>query len=135
LPKALFIVFKCININFIIMKSTGFIIVVLFLVLPIRCTVAQTHAQTQMATSKTETIKVSGNCELCKARIEKAAKVDGVSKAEWNQNTKLLTLVYNPKIVTNDAVQKKIASVGHDTEKYRADDKAYNSLPGCCKYR
>jgi mercuric ion binding protein len=58
-----------------------------------------------------------------------------VSKAEWNQNTKLLTLVYNPKIVTNDAVQKKIASVGHDTEKYRADDKAYNSLPGCCKYR
>jgi hypothetical protein len=24
--------------------------------------------------------------------------------------------------------------VGHDTEKYRADDKAYAKLPGCCKY-
>jgi mercuric ion binding protein len=117
------------------MKSMGFIIVVLFLVLPTPDTMAQTHAKTQMATSKTETIKVSGSCELCKARIEKAAKVDGVSKAEWNQNTKLLTLVYNPKVVTSDAVQKKIASVGHDTEKYKADDKVYNSLPGCCKYR
>jgi mercuric ion binding protein len=117
------------------MKSIGFIFAVLFIVLPAFNTVAQTHAHKQMATTKTETIKVSGNCELCKARIEKAAKVDGVSKAEWNQNTKLLTLVYNPKVVTSDAVQKKIASVGHDTEKYKADDKVYNSLPGCCKYR
>jgi copper chaperone CopZ len=113
------------------MKSIGFIFAILFLVLP----ALNTMAQTQIATAKTETFKVSGNCELCKARIEKAAKVDGVNKAEWNQSTKLLTLVYNPNLVTSDAVQKKIASVGHDTEKYRADDKVYDSLPGCCKYR
>ena len=117
------------------MKSISFLIAILFAVLPGINIFAQTHDKSQMATTKTESIKVSGNCELCKARIEKAAKVDGVTKAEWNQDTKVLTLVYNPKVVTSDAIQKKIASVGHDTEKYKADDKVYNSLPGCCKYR
>jgi mercuric ion binding protein len=85
--------------------------------------------------TKTETIKVSGKCETCKARIEKAAKVDGVTKADWSTKTKVLTLVYNPAKVKSDDVQKKIAAVGHDTPKYKATAAAYNTLPGCCKYR
>jgi periplasmic mercuric ion binding protein len=96
---------------------------------------AQIQDISKLVTTKTETIKVSGSCDLCKARIEKAAKIDGVSKAEWSDETKMLTLVYDPSKVTSDDVQKKIAAVGHDTEKFKADDKAYNSLPGCCKYR
>jgi copper chaperone CopZ len=95
---------------------------------------AQTHEHSSMATVKTETIKVSGNCDMCKARIEKAAKIEGVSKAEWNDETKLLTLEYDPMKVKSEDVQKKIAAVGHDTEKFKADDKTYNGLPGCCKY-
>ena len=86
-------------------------------------------------TTKTESIKVSGNCETCKARIEKAAKVDGVSKADWSTKTKVLTLTYDPSKVKSDDIQKKIAAVGNDTQKYKATDKVYNALPGCCKYR
>jgi mercuric ion binding protein len=86
-------------------------------------------------TSKTSTFKVYGNCDMCKARIEKATKIEGVSKADWNTKTKILTLTYNPSKVSPDTVQKKIAAVGHDTEKYIADDKAYAKLPGCCQYR
>jgi periplasmic mercuric ion binding protein len=85
-------------------------------------------------TSKTENIKVWGNCEMCKTRIEKAAKIDGVTKAEWNDETKILALVYNPAKVSSDEVQKKIAAAGHDTEKFKGDDKAYSNLPSCCKY-
>lgn len=92
-------------------------------------------SKTETVATKTETIKVSGNCETCKARIEKAAKVDGVTKADWNTKTKVLTLVYNPAKVKSDDVQKKIAAVGHDTQKYKATTVAYNALPGCCKYR
>jgi hypothetical protein len=72
---------------------------------------------------------------MCKERIETAAKVDGVTKAEWDKTTKMLTLAYNPAVVKSDDIQKKIAAVGHDTEKYKADAKIYNGLPGCCKYR
>lgn len=59
------------------------------------------------AQSKTETIPVSGNCGMCKNSIEKAAKKAGVSAAEWNRETKLLTVTYNAK--TTDA--KKFSKV------------------------
>jgi len=97
--------------------------------------VALTISTVAFAANKTESIKVSGNCESCKTRIEKAAKVTGVIKAEWNQKTKVLTLVYDPTKIKSDDVQKKIAAVGHDTPKYKATTAVYNALPGCCKYR
>lgn len=87
------------------------------------------------AGSKTEIIAVSGNCGMCRDRIEKAARMDGVSMAEWNKDTKKLTLVYNPSRIKTEDVQKKIAASGHDTGKFKAEDKTYNSLPACCKYR
>jgi copper chaperone CopZ len=83
---------------------------------------------------KTETIKVWGNCEMCKARIEKAVKAEGAATADWNTKTKLLTVAFDPSKTSVDALSKKLALVGHDTEKYRADDKAYNALDDCCKY-
>ena len=94
-----------------------------------------TFAQTsQDASTKTETIKVYGKCDMCKSKIEKAAQMDGVSKAEWDVDSKVLTLAYNPSKVTSDAVQKSIAAVGYDTEKFKATDEAYKSLPSCCQY-
>jgi mercuric ion binding protein len=94
----------------------------------------KTDSKMELTNTKTETFKVWGNCESCQKRIQKAAKIDGVTKAEWNKDTKLLTLVYNPLMVKSDDVLKKIASVGHDTEKFKADTKVYNSLDGCCQY-
>jgi periplasmic mercuric ion binding protein len=117
------------------MKTLKFFIAAILAVVLGTNSFAQTHDHSKMTSLKTESIKVLGNCDMCKTRIEKAAKVVGVSKAEWNDTTKILTLVYDPTKVKSDEVQKKIAAVGHDTEKFRADDKAYNSLPGCCKYR
>ena len=93
-----------------------------------------TDSKMDMASTKTETIKVWGNCESCQKRIEKAAKTDGVSKASWDKDSKLLTLVYDPSKVKSDDIQKKIAAVGHDTENYKADDKAYAKLDNCCQY-
>jgi len=116
------------------MKSIMFIITAIIAVTSSVFTFAQTHDHSQMLSAKTETFKVWGNCDMCKARIEKAAKIDGVSKAEWNKDTKILTFSYNPSVISIDNIQKRIAAVGHDTEKYKADIKAYNSLPGCCKY-
>lgn len=81
-----------------------------------------------------ETIKVSGNCGTCEKHIENAAKAAGADKAKWNKDTKVLTVSYDSKKTSNDAIQKKIAAVGYDTEKYPGDNKAYNSLDECCQY-
>ncbi len=84
---------------------------------------------------KTEKFKVSGNCEMCKARIEKAAtSVDGVSKANWSDETKILAVTFDPAKTDVKKVNAAVAKAGHDTETVKADDKAYKSLPACCQY-
>ena len=97
---------------------------------------AQTSKVGKTAAVKTQTIKVYGECGMCQSRIEKvASKVAGIRSARWDENTLLLTIKYDATNATAvDDVQKKIASVGHDTEKYTATDAAYNKLPGCCHY-
>lgn len=86
------------------------------------------------AQEKTDSFKVYGNCGMCKKRIEKTAKIDGVSAASWDAETKMLTITYDAAKASNDSIQRKIAAVGHDTEKFEADDKVYEKLPGCCLY-
>lgn len=82
------------------------------------------------------TFNVSGNCELCKKRIEKAAKsVKGVKSASWDAKTKKIHVEFDSMKISADAIQKAIAKAGHDTEKFKADDNTYNELPECCKYR
>jgi Cu(I)/Ag(I) efflux system membrane fusion protein len=81
-------------------------------------------------------MNVQGLCEMCKDRIEKAAKsVGGVTSASWDLNTKQLHLEFDPNKTSSDAVAKAIAAAGHDTEKYKADQATYDTLPACCKYR
>ena len=81
-------------------------------------------------------INVQGSCEMCKDRIEKTAKaINGVTSANWDLETKVLHLNFDPAKTSTDAISKAIAKVGHDTDKYKADLDVYDALPGCCKYR
>lgn len=86
------------------------------------------------AQTKNDTIKVNGECGMCKKKIEKAAKASGAASASWSPETKILLVSYNAKNTTSDKIQKAIAGVGYDTEKYKASDDAYNALDECCKY-
>jgi mercuric ion binding protein len=79
-------------------------------------------------------IKVSGNCEMCKKTIEKAAKSAGASEATWDEEKGLLMVKFDASKTNADKIQKKVADAGYDTEKYKADDKAYAGLKKCCKY-
>ncbi len=117
------------------MKTVKIIIVAILAITLGVNSYAQSNNQTKVVIAKIETIKVSGNCDMCKARIQKAAKLDGVSKAEWNKETKILTATFDPAKTNIDEIGKKVAAAGHDTEKVKATDIAYDKLPGCCKYR
>lgn len=90
--------------------------------------------QSQINNAKTETVKVYGNCGMCETTIEKAANIKKISKADWNQETKMATITYDSKKTTLDAVLKNIALAGYDNQSFLAPDAAYNKLPGCCKY-
>lgn len=87
------------------------------------------------AQAKTEKFEVKGNCGMCEARIEKAAKsVAGVVAADWDQKTRILSVSFDESATTVLKIQQVIAEAGHDTPKYKAKDEVYNKLPGCCKY-
>lgn len=80
-------------------------------------------------------IKVSGNCGMCKNRIEKAVKIKEVKFAKWNKNSKILKVAYLSPDITIDSLQQRIAAAGHDTGKFKAPKSVYENLPECCLYR
>ncbi len=85
--------------------------------------------------TRTEEFKVYGNCGMCKIRIENAVKtLDGISYADWDKGTKIITVTFNPEKVNLDNIHKAIVKVGHDTDRMKADDDVYDKLPACCKY-
>src|SRR4051812_24565830 len=79
--------------------------------------------------AKTETFTVKGNCEDCKERIENAADVKGVKICNWNPDTKVATVTYDPSKTTLTEVKKAIAKNGYDAGEIAGNSKAYNKLP------
>jgi copper chaperone CopZ len=91
---------------------------------------------TVLAANKSEKIKVNGQCDMCKNRIESAVKsLDGVASAQWNKSDKSLAVSYNDKKTTTQKIQTSIAMAGHDTEMFSASESGYNALPACCQYK
>lgn len=88
----------------------------------------------QIPNASTEIKIVYGNCGMCKSAIENAANKRKISKVEWNEDTKLASIIYNSKKTNVDAILKRIALAGFDNQSFLAPDEAYNNLPACCKY-
>ncbi len=110
------------------MKSLKKIMVTMFLLLSVIV------ANAQIQNSKTESVKIFGNCGMCKSRIEKAGNSKDLAIVEWDKKTKMATLTYDANKTNSDEILKRIALAGYDSEKVIATDEAYSNLPGCCQY-
>lgn len=84
--------------------------------------------------AKKETIKVWGNCGMCKKTIEKAAIAGGATTANWNTETKVLAVSFDAKTTDNKKIQQSVAASGYDTQDFTASNEAYDKLHECCKY-
>ena len=91
-------------------------------------------ATASFAQTKTETFKVSGNCGMCETKIEKAAKTAGATYAEWNKDTKIITVKYNSSSSNLAKIQKSIAQAGYDNAGAKTTNDVYNKLHACCQY-
>jgi copper chaperone CopZ len=73
---------------------------------------------------------------MCKKTIESSLKgKPGVMHAEWNKDTKMMKVNYDPSKISEDQIHQNIADSGYDTDKKKASDKAYQNLPSCCQYK
>lgn len=86
------------------------------------------------AQKKNETVKVWGNCGMCQKTIETAAKSAGATDAQWNKDTKVLTVAYKEKKTDLTKIEQAIANAGYDTQRFTAPEEAYNGLHSCCQY-
>lgn len=109
------------------MKTLSFFAVLLFSTITL-----SSYAQKAAVTK--ETIKVWGNCGMCKTTIEKAAKKAGATTASWSEETHELKVSYAAAKTTSKKIQQSIADAGYDTQDITANNGAYNKLHGCCKY-
>ncbi|SOD11506.1 Copper chaperone CopZ [Pedobacter xixiisoli] len=115
---------SCYQQNLEIMNSLKMIAVVVFTML----------GTAAFAQTKTDKIKVLGNCGMCKKRIETGLKDAAITSATWDKDNKFLTVSYDSTKISNEKIQQKIAALGHDTDKAKAKNEVYDKLPGCCKY-
>lgn len=80
-------------------------------------------------------MSVSGNCDMCKARIEAAALSNkAVQSAQWDKVSKKLLLNVD-KSMDIKVIGKLIADEGHDNEYVTSKTATYDQLPPCCLYR
>ncbi|WP_114754346.1 DUF3347 domain-containing protein [Flavobacterium glaciei] len=93
-----------------------------------------TIASAQIKNSKTETVKIYGNCGMCKTKIETAGNVKKLAKVDWDKDTKMATLTYDSSKTSQDEILKRIALAGYDSDKFLAPDATYDALHGCCQY-
>jgi mercuric ion binding protein len=106
----------------------------LLLFIGILCIGISSEAQEKNKNAKI-TFEVNGICEMCKERIEMAAlKTKGVKFANWTIGTHQLSLIFDERKIDEITIHTNIAAVGHDTQKIKATDEAYNNLHSCCKY-
>lgn len=79
-------------------------------------------------------IWVDGTCSICKERIEKASlQLMGVQSAEWNEQTKILSLETDSNFYKDDLLTH-LASVGHNTKSTLASKEEVENIEPCCSY-
>ncbi len=106
------------------MKTIKIILTSLFVFVLAFNATAQTHDHSKMNSDHSAT----------KSETFKTVKVEGVSTALWDEKSQLITVTIDPAKTSKDVLSKKLATAGHDTEKFKATDEAYAKLPGCCYY-
>jgi copper chaperone CopZ len=88
----------------------------------------------QIENKKTETVKIYGNCSMCKKTIEKSGSLKDVAVVDWDKDSKIATLIYDANKTNKEEIVKRIAKAGYDSELLKAKNEDYENLPGCCQY-
>lgn len=79
-------------------------------------------------------IQTSAVCGMCKETLNKSLlSLKGIKKVEMNEETKILSVTFNPKWIQADGIRKAISEVGYDADSVPANPKAYEKLHACCK--
>jgi periplasmic mercuric ion binding protein len=73
-------------------------------------------------------------CGQCVTKVENALiKVDGVIDVNVDLDSKQAAVTFDNSVTSLEKLENAITKAGYDANDKKADDDAYNRLPGCCK--
>ncbi len=82
----------------------------------------------------TATIVTSSLCSTCKKTIEHEMSFEkGVKSSDLDIETRVLTIIYEAKKTNLEKLRIAVTKIGYDADSLKADPKAFNKLPDCCK--
>ncbi|HNP48885.1 MAG TPA: heavy-metal-associated domain-containing protein [Bacteroidia bacterium] len=89
---------------------------------------------TLMAQTDTIRIHTSSLCDMCKKTIEHDLSFEkGVKSVHLDIDAKLVTVTYTVSKTTPDKIRIALTKIGYDADSLKADPKAFDKLPDCCK--
>ena len=91
-------------------------------------------AQAQIPNAKTETVRIAGNCGMCKSTIETSASVKNEASVSWNADHQQARITYDSLATNLNDILKRVAYAGYDSDRYLAPAAAYEALETCCQY-
>lgn len=86
--------------------------------------------------SKTETITIQTNgvCGKCKDIFaENIPYFKGITDYSYDMETAKVKVTYNPQKTNPDEIRKGISHLGYNADNIKADAKAREKLPACCR--
>lgn len=89
----------------------------------------------QMNHAKTVSVKIYGNCGMCKKNIETAGNIHNIVNVTWDQVSKMASITYDSTKSNPDEILQRIANAGYDSDSFSAPDEIYNNLHRCCQYK
>jgi predicted peptidase len=104
------------------------------ILMAIMALLSSTAINAQIKNTKTESVKIYGNCQMCEVTIERVGNVKNEAEVDWNKETKMATITYDANLTNPDEILKRIALAGYDSDQFLAPDKAYAMLSECCQY-
>ncbi len=79
-------------------------------------------------------IQTTAVCGMCEERIEgNIAYEKGVKKVELDDDTKIVTIGFDPRKTDADKLRTAISKLGYDADQVPADQEAHDKLPACCQ--
>jgi periplasmic mercuric ion binding protein len=92
------------------------------------------NMKAESAKDTTVVIQTSAECEMCEKRIEKALIFEkGIKEVKVDVESGKVIVRYNPSRITLDKIRQLLSKAGYDADDVKADEKAFNKLPECCK--
>jgi len=84
--------------------------------------------------AKTVVIQTNGVCGMCKERfMDNVPFFKGVKDCQYDLATAKLTVTYDSKKTTVEAIRQGISKLGYNADDVIADEAARAKLPACCR--